>query len=113
PVAVGVAIALVLVLAALAIGKPRLPTKSRLLLAGLTLLALSLDLFLSLHPALACVSGAAGAVVLLRGGWLSLPTARPASPVLALFPVVLGAALRFFSLEQFPGGFSEHAVVHH
>jgi len=36
-----------------------------------TLLALSLDLFLAGHPALACVSGAVGAVVLLRGGWLA------------------------------------------
>ena len=104
---------LVLLLAALVVRRRSLTEQSLPLLAGLTLLALSAALLLGpwLFPAF--LAGIAAAVVLWRGRWMDLPAAPRLSPWLLFLPVALGAALRFYALNEIPGGFAEHAVVHH
>ncbi len=112
PADVLVIVSLLFLLAAL-VRQRKTPIESRLLLAGLTLLALSAALFVSGRVLFACLAGSAAAAALLRGGWLELPDAPPAPRALLLVPVALGAVLRFYALAQVPGAFSEHAVVHH
>jgi len=113
PVELLVVLSLVFLLAALVLRWETRTRELRLLLAGLTLLALSAVLFLSRRPGFACLAGIAGAVMLLRGGWLELPSAPRASHFLLLIPVALGVALRFYAIAQVPEGVGMHAVGHH
>jgi hypothetical protein len=90
-----------------------LSMQSRYLLAGLMLLAASAAFFLGRRYAPACICGIAGAAALWRGGWLDLAEAGGGRSFLLVLPVALGAALRFYSLEEVPGGVATHAIVHH
>ena len=64
------------------------------------------------HPGWASLAALAAGTALARG----LPSERfggePALPWVAL-PVGAGLLLRFYALAEIPGGYSQHAVVHH